>query len=152
MDHLRMPDTHISIFYCIYFVKQTQMSCTNTFCHCAARASSFSSLPDRRVFPCWKKNQNRSLRCLHSFFISTDTSFFRFFHHIAVVSVTVCFSLRLWQTHQWRFSTAKLQSFPLQRQSDSDLIFQVSRVFRFSMLEWTMSHTSIWGIKHVPQA
>lgn len=128
---------------------------------CPAQTHSVTVLPEplhSPVFPTEgfspveKTKQNWSLRCLHSFFISTDTSFFRFFHHIAVVSVTVCFSLRLWQTHQWRFSTAKLYSFPLQRQSDSDLIFQVSRAFRFSMLEWTMSHTSIWGIKHVPQA
>lgn len=33
------PDTHISIFYSNYIVDQTQVSCTNAFCHFAVAVS-----------------------------------------------------------------------------------------------------------------
>lgn len=83
------------------------------------------------------------------FSISTDTSLFRFFHHIAVVSVTVCFSLL--PSGKLSDGFAQQSYFPLQRLSDSDWIFQV-------FLSLLLQHAQInnvtltWGIKHVSWA
>lgn len=144
------PDTHISIFYSIYIVDQTQVSCTNAFCHFAVAVSC-------PVFSKKKKKKSKPVRYLHSFMLPLSFPFLLMppFHHIAVVSVFVSplnSGKLLRDGLEGKAAMVQLYCVPLQRQRDSGLISQVSWVFLFSMLEWTMPHASIWGIKHVPPA
>lgn len=103
------------------------------------------------------KKKSKPVRYLHSFILPLSFPFplVHPFHHMAVVSVFVSplnSGKLLWDGLKGNAAMVQLYCVPLQRQRDSSLIFQVSWVFCFSMLEWAMPHASNWGINHVPPA